>query len=310
MDESISQQNGKICSKVFLVIILFLLSITLFNPDNIVVAQTEENLEGMQVRVYEGGIDQKNVASKTALFHMFQWMNANVDWINAQDILEGELEKVDLLAMPAISPYRINDESVSAGGNLYEVRTMIQKFIQNGGAYFGIYGGRYFEWSGYPLFEVRLTFPNPDVSSNEYIAEININIAAGGPNLSSKNETMSMLTWNPGYFTSYGETKIITIATYPENGLPAMACFNYGNGRVFVSSPHPEHEENSERDGTTFYDYLDDPDSEWSLLLTVSKWLVDKTDIIIFWSTVSIFGSVFILALGYYILKRKKSRKS
>ena len=310
MVESISYQGVKTYRKILLVIIIILLSIPLFHPNNNVVAQVEENLEGIEVRVYNGGIDPKNVASETALFHMFQWMNANVDWINAQEILNGELKNVNLLAMPAISPYTINDESVAAGGDLYEVRTMIQEFITNGGAYFGIYGGSYFEWSGYPLFDVRLTFPNPNVSSAEYIAEININRVSGIPNISNKNDTISMLTWNPGYFNSFGETKIIVIATYPENGLPAMVCFNHGSGRVFISSPHPEHEENSERDGTTFYEYLDDPDSEWGLLLTISNWLVDKTDVIIFWSTVGIFGSTFILGLGYYMLKQKKARKN
>ena len=56
-----------------------------------------------------------------------------------------------------------------------------------------------------------------------------------------------------------------------------MIAFEYGAGTVFLSSPHPEYEENSDRDDTTFGDDLDDPDSEWDLLFRVSKWLIEAS---------------------------------
>ena len=61
MFEPISPQNSKIYNKVLLVIILFLLPFSLVNLNTKVVAQGEENLEGIQVRVYSGGIDPKNI---------------------------------------------------------------------------------------------------------------------------------------------------------------------------------------------------------------------------------------------------------
>jgi hypothetical protein len=54
-----------------------------------------------------------------------------------------------------------------------------------------------------------------------------------------------------------------------------MVTFEYGSGTVFLSSPHPENEEGNPRDGTDYEDELDDPDSEWNLLLTISQWLVE-----------------------------------
>jgi len=296
--------NSKIFYQVSLILSLSLLFYIAHYPE--VNAQENVDLNNIIVRVYNGGADQKNIASETALYYMFEWMGANTDWINAEDILNGGLENINLLAMPAISPYSINSESTSAGGQIYEVRSMIQEFIRGGGAYFGIYGGHYFEWSGYDLFDIRLTFPNPNVSTSEEIKEISINTALSTPFLSKYNDTMSMLSWNPGYFKSFGETNFITIATYPENDLPAMVCFHSGLGRVFISSPHPEHEENNERDGTTFYDYLDDPETEWEFLRSITKWLVSKNDIIIFWSTTIVFGGFLTISILYIVLKKRQ----
>ena len=56
-----------------------------------------------------------------------------------------------------------------------------------------------------------------------------------------------------------------------------MVAFEYGNGTVFLSSPHPEYEEDGDRDDTTFGDDLDDPESEWDLLFRVSKWLIEAS---------------------------------
>jgi len=67
------------------------------------------------------------------------------------------------------------------------------------------------------------------------------------------------------------------IASYEYNGEAGMVAFEYGNGTVFLSSPHPEYEEDDDRDDTTFVDYLDDPESEWGLLFRVSKWLVEAS---------------------------------
>ncbi|MFW9810216.1 MAG: hypothetical protein ACFFE6_12640, partial [Candidatus Thorarchaeota archaeon] len=46
---------------------------------------------------------------------------------------------------------------------------------------------------------------------------------------------------------------------------------------VFISSPHFEYEENDSRDGTDYMDEYNDPDSEWPLLLEISKWLVESS---------------------------------
>lgn len=55
--------------------------------------------------------------------------------------------------------------------------------------------------------------------------------------------------------------------------------FEYGAGRVFLSGPHPEIEENSFRAGTSFGEEFDDQDSDWPLMYEAIKWLVLHEDI-------------------------------
>jgi hypothetical protein len=75
----------------------------------------------------------------------------------------------------------------------------------------------------------------------------------------------------------YAETSIHTIARYDYDGSAGMIAFEYGNGTVFLSSPHPEYEEDADRDDTVFGDDLEDPESEWDLLLRVSNWLIEAS---------------------------------
>ena len=73
-------------------------------------------------------------------------------------------------------------------------------------------------------------------------------------------------------------TGIIPICTYTDTGFAGMIAFEYGNGTVFLSSPHPEYEEGSMRDGTDFWDSIPDPDSEWDLMLKVCQWLLEESE--------------------------------
>jgi len=54
-----------------------------------------------------------------------------------------------------------------------------------------------------------------------------------------------------------------------------MIAFEYEEGRVFLSGPHPEWEEGSNRDGCTWENFFDDQGSEWDLMLKISLWLTE-----------------------------------
>jgi hypothetical protein len=112
---------------------------------------------------------------------------------------------------------------------------------------------------------------------DEVMTNVSINRDCTGPNLSDMPENLTVLFETGWYFVPHEGQAITIIANYTHRNVPAMIAAEYGEGNVFISSPHFEYEENSDRDGTGHMDEYNDPDSEWPLLLTISRWLVDSS---------------------------------
>jgi len=97
------------------------------------------------------------------------------------------------------------------------------------------------------------------------------------PITKSLPDYLQILYWGRPYLLPYPDAKITVLGTYNVTGTPAIVAFEYGKGRVFLCGPHPEVEENSDRDGlppvTPDMPGWSDPDSEWPLLLTATSWL-------------------------------------
>ena len=102
------------------------------------------------------------------------------------------------------------------------------------------------------------------------------NRSSTGPDLSDCPVNFTTMYYASQYFIPNEGVNVHVVATY-ESGKAGMIAFEYGYGTVFLSSPHPEYEENSDRDDTSEFDYLDDPDSEWNFLLKISQWLVEAS---------------------------------
>ncbi len=212
-------------------------------------------------------------SSATALLNMFQWMHAEVNYVNSTEIQQGVLNEYDIVVFPGGNPAYYSPDLGTIG------RNAICQFIAGGGSYFGICGGSILGTNSY----LRLFngYASGGVNgSGVKIIEMAICRNSTGPDLSNEPLTRNVLYWNSGYFYSTNETymsTVIPISTYLQNDRPGMIACKYGNGTVFLSFPHPEYEENSVRDGTDYFDYLDDSDSEWSLLMKVSLWLVNAS---------------------------------
>ncbi len=224
-------------------------------------------LAGVRVAVYD---DRGTTGtSQVALEKMFQWMGATVTIITSEDVESGSLNSYDIFVAP--------------GGCWCDDRCeiliyfeIVRQFILEGGSYFGIDGGASYA-TGYRLglFEGTL---NVDCNgTGDWLLEMNVNRASTGPDLSDEPVSYTIFYENSGYFDADNMTGIIPICTYTDTGLPGMIVFEYGNGTVFLSSPHPEYEEGSMRDGTDFWDRDPDPDSEWNLMLKISKWLLEES---------------------------------
>jgi hypothetical protein len=102
------------------------------------------------------------------------------------------------------------------------------------------------------------------------------NRSSTGPDLVNSPDNYTTMYYASQYFIPNEGVNVQVVATF-ESGKAVMIAFEYGYGTVFLSSPHPEYEENDDRDGTSDYDYLDDPDSEWDFLLSVSQWLIEAS---------------------------------
>jgi glutamine amidotransferase-like uncharacterized protein len=231
-------------------------------------ASLPTGMEGIQVAIYtDRGVQ---TTSRVALQSMFEWMHCEVSIIEDIDINNGVLDDVDILVMPG--GCWCSDRCLVLG----EEMTIIREFIENGGAYFGIDGGASYATS-YRL-DIFHGILYPDTyGAEDFLQEVTVNTNQNAIDLSEETEPYEILYEASGYFGSDNMTGIITVATYANTSLPCMIAFDFGDGRVFLSSPHPEYEEGSGRDGTDVYDSMQDPDSEWHFMLRICKWLVNES---------------------------------
>lgn len=250
------------------------------------------DLQGIKVAVYvpSAGVA---IGSDIALDNMFTWMNASVDLTNSSHILAGGLAGYDILAFPGGSTFQYIVELADDG------RQKVRDFVSNGGSYFGICGGaRLGTNDGLGLFNGSYSNPVPGLAAGSYIIELTLNKSSGISGLSEEPDTFSTLYWGSTYFNPNNPAGILKVATYVNTSLAAMIAFQYGQGSVFLSSPHPEYEENSDRDGTSAFDYLNDTDSEWGPMLKVSRWLIDTSVVTTTTGTVTNPISVYVLVLS------------
>jgi glutamine amidotransferase-like uncharacterized protein len=231
------------------------------------------DLAGVKVAIYGGGTSEGHNSSTKALIEMFGWMNASVQVVVGDDVCNGVLDDVDIFAVPGASPYTLMPDLGLEG------RQILEDFIRNGGSYFGICGGTYYEWDVYLhyndflLFNGELNTPLDEVGYGQNIVNVSINHEFFDI---AQDDTYSVSYWDSGYFSDFNET-VRVIANYTGTDLPAMIAYEAWNGSVFLSSVLPEFEENDNRDNTDFLDTFDDPESEWGLMLSVSNWLIENS---------------------------------
>jgi len=247
--------------------IIAVVLVTVVLASAFIIFGTPTGMEDVRIAIYDGaGVLE---SSKIAVDNLFAWMHAKVGHVNATSIREGALADYDMLVMPAGGGF---GEQLQSEG-----MDTIRQFVTDGGSYFGICGGATFATDlGLNLFDGEY---HPAVEGyGEFLIEMNVNRNSTGPDLSEEPESYEILYWNSGYYSKENMSGIIPIVTYPDTDLPCMIAFKYGAGTVFLSSPHPEYEEGTARDGVTYFDALSDPDSEWGLLLKVCRWLIQESE--------------------------------
>jgi glutamine amidotransferase-like uncharacterized protein len=281
-------------TKRMLLVMLMILLIATHISFSQVESSAYNDLSEVKVAVYDGdaGVSSDpNESSAAALYWMFRWMNATVEMVNSSAIKQGILDDFQIVAVPGGYSY---DYFLDLG---YSGANAIRDFIEEGGAYWGSCAGAYyaceeFEWSEYGetgtyyyglgLFPGRGVGPIIGIADwpNIAMTDVQMNISNGLIDLSQEPTTHSIMYYGGPYFETEGVEGIITIATYSYNDMSAMIAFEYGQGRVFLTGPHPEWEEDSFRDGCVWDNYLEEGDTEWNLCKEISLWLVsvEKTN--------------------------------
>ena len=254
--------------RMLCIFVLSTLYLMLLSPVPSMAQVEHDDLTGVKVAVYSGGGVMGS--SRIALTRMFEWMNASVVEVTASQIRDDFLNECDILVVPGGSESICNSELESDG------KQKVKDFVAQGGSYFGICGGSTFAVTYLRLFDGYIS-PVSEPGEIIHMTTMNINKSSTGPDLSELPSNFTTMYYGSQYFTPKLGTSVHTIATYEYNGKAGMIALEYGNGTVFISSPHPEYEEDDDRDDTTFGDDLDDPDSEWPLLFRVSKWLIEAS---------------------------------
>lgn len=219
-----------------------------------------------------------------ALEHFFDNQNITHTRLYAADLNANTWNK-EALAVVFPGGYAYNYQLAISLDAVDEIRD----YVANGGGYIGICAGAYFAsktvaWEGgvYP-YELGL-FDGTAYGSLNYIApwpnytmtDISLN-KNNNINKGSKDK-ISVLYYGGPIFTPNPGVKIDTIATWDSaENTPAIINFEYEKGRVLLLGPHLEVEESDDRDGTEFAAELDDVESDWAILESGFKWLINSS---------------------------------
>lgn len=197
----------------------------------------------------------------------------------AKQVLDGEMASsgIRLLIMPGGESWEYIAELGAAG------EAKIKAFVNAGGGYLGICAGAFYATShreggqatgkyGIGLLEGTAydgtalhtpPFIDGMMDFNMALHPLTHHLAAqfrivmfGGPSLRYTAQEAA-------------NKQISVLSRFQQIDEPAMVVFNYGAGRVFLAGPHFEIEE----DRTEWGEDFKDPDSEWPLLLRLTKYL-------------------------------------
>ncbi len=165
----------------------------------------------------------------------------------------------------------------------------IRELVSSGGGYIGMCAGAYFasdsvEWEEDGKIDYPLDlFDGVAKGAIDAIAPWDDYTMTGlrmdTTNVINRYEPPeeTMLYYGGPVFKPHSGVQVDTVATWSSyfDSL-AIINFTYGAGRVLLIAPHPEIEEDSDRDSTTFAQELDDRGSDWPFLWSAMDWLLGR----------------------------------
>lgn len=260
----------------------------MFLPLLLLLGCNDKNDELSYSRIEDGiitvGIYSDNGAAEGCVIaaeKMFQWMNYSTQRITANTINSGSVSNIDIFYFPGGSsgPYRsdINREG----------RERIKSMVLSGGAYIGTCAGALYAcekqlWEGQVITNGQLGLfsgsgvgPNPEIFAYPKIGMCKINLNKNHPTVKNMPDTCWVMFYNGPYFSiGSNDNSTSGIGYYDKTGRAAIIACNYGKGRVFLTGPHPEWEEDDARDGIPYFKEFDDQGSDWDFMKSAAEWCI------------------------------------
>jgi hypothetical protein len=242
-------------------------------------------LQGADFAIYTGpGTWEPSI---TAFENFLNWKGLTWEEIGKNDVNDGSfLGLYSSFYMPGGWAGDYNKHIRSSGDQ------NIRDFISNGGSYYGVSAGAFYAcdhtiWEGnnynYPsnIFGGDCIGPIDEIAPWPNYVMTTVNMNLNHPANVYEPAQRDGMYYGEGWFEPYPGQEMQVFANWivPSNpqadGTPAMIGFNYGQGRVVLTGPHFEIEEDDTRDGTNFGEELSDgPDgSDWPLLWTTVDWM-------------------------------------
>ncbi len=257
--------------------------ILIFSIMLLIPAQHSIAIEGAEIAVYTDNGAGAWLDGIVAFEQFLDWKGISHERITPLEVNSNELKNYyQAIYFPGGDAFYYK-QAVNQNGIEH-----IRELVNSGGAYIGICAGAYFacdsiEWEGeeydYPLdlfngkaagsinaispwpdYKMTAINMNPDNPINKYEPAAEVTLYYGGPAFYPKPEAV-----------------IDTTAWWDEyNNENAIINFSYGQGRVLLIGPHPEIEEDSDRDSVSFADELNDQGSEWPFLWAAIDWALGR----------------------------------
>lgn len=315
---------------IFLFLMVPLSFLPLVSASNIPVDNdySFNHLTSVKVAMYNGSGAWNY--GKIAFPRFLDWAGCTYANVSGQDIIDGCLEDFDILYWPG-------GDYVAYWGEMgAEGKQAVQEFISNGGGYLGICAGAYYACD-YMVWMDDGNFPPPDykVEGDDLNLDL-IDAVAWGPifEIADRPEpgcamtqidivdhthpvsrdlpdTMQIIYCGGPYFEPNEGAQISIIGKYNLIDKIAITANAYGEGRVFLISPHPEIEEDTDRDGFEPFSEYEDEGSDWPLIYNAIEWLAflsSSTN-----TQGAPFSTVFtitaVIILVYWSRRDKKNRR-
>ncbi len=236
---------------------------------------TQTSGDGVTVGLYAD--DGAAEACVTAAQAMFQWMGYSVELIDAGAINDDDISHLDILyfAGGSTGPYQ---RDISSAG-----REKIRQHINSGGCFVGTCAGALFAaerivWQGHidtrptlELFPGTAQGPIPEIFADPEYGMCQVNLEPHTITGAEPDPAWG-LYYNGPFFEPNPGASVDVIGKYEISGRAALLALEYGQGRVFLTGPHPEWEEDDERDGVSHFDDFEDQGSDWDSMLNASRW--------------------------------------